>query len=191
MAVSSQVGLWHVTMGIAWWRSDALVRWASTVSGERRQELSRRALDLALPAALAAEAVRQRFAHGVMRERWVALASAPLIRSAFNAIRAVGDVDLVAAYIDHIAAAVFLDGASPVARDELVSLPLPPPVEETHLPYAASFFASTGGLSPVGFALPPRVRVDPAVPSALDSWIDIAEQRYGMPVRSAQVVPSW
>jgi tetratricopeptide (TPR) repeat protein len=191
MEVSEQVGLWHVTMGIAWWRADALVRWALSVTGDQRRELSRRALDFALPAALAAEAVRQRFPHGPMRERWVALASAPLIRSAFNAIRAVGDVELVAAYIDHLTATVFLDGASPVARDELVSLPLPPPVEETHLPYAASFFASTGGLSPVGFALPPRVRIDPAVPSALDTWIDAAEQRYGLRVRSAQVVSSW
>jgi tetratricopeptide (TPR) repeat protein len=191
MAVSEQVGLWHVTMGIAWWRADALVRWASGVNGEQRQELGRRALDLALPAALAAEAVRQRFPHGPMRERWIALASAPLIRSAFDAIRAVGDVELVAAYIDHLTATVVLDGATSVARDELVSLPLPPPVDETHLPYAASFFASTGGISPVGFALPPRVRVDPAVTSALDAWIDVAEQRYGLPVRSAQVVRSW
>jgi hypothetical protein len=148
---------------------------------------------LALPAALAAEAVRQRFAHGPLRERWVALASAPATRSAFEAIAAVGDVELAAAYIDHIAATVSLHGseAVSVAREELVSLPPPPAVEETHLPYAASFVASTGGLPSVGFALPPRVRIDPAVASTLDAWIDVTEQRYGFPVRSSQVVASW
>ncbi|MFD1050025.1 hypothetical protein ACFQ1S_33105, partial [Kibdelosporangium lantanae] len=122
---------------------------------------------------------------------WVALASAPLVRAALDAMRAVGDVELVAAYIDHLTATVALDGAMTVARDELVSLPLPPSVDEGRLPYAASFFAGTGEISPLGFALPPRVRVDLAVPSPLDAWIDVAERRYGLAVRSAQVVRSW
>jgi tetratricopeptide (TPR) repeat protein len=146
MTVSEQAGLWHVALGIAWWRADALVRWASTVSGEPRHELSRRALDLALPAALAAEAVRHRFDHGPLRERWAALAAAPATRAAFEAIAAVGDVELAAAYIDHIAATVSLQQAMPIARDELLSLPEPPGVEETSLPYAA-VCPETGGWS--------------------------------------------
>lgn len=194
MTVSEQAGLWHVVIGIAWWRADALVRWASTVSGEQRQALSRRALDLALPAALAAEAVRQRFAHGPLRERWVALASAPATKSAFEAICAVEDRQLAAEYIDHIAGTVSLQAGPALIRDELLSFPTPPAVQETELPYAASFFATTGNdpeFPSAGFSLPPRVRVDPAVASALDQWIDLAEQRYGFPVRSAQAVGSW
>jgi tetratricopeptide (TPR) repeat protein len=194
MTASEQAELWHVAIGIAWWRADALVRWASTVSGEQRRELSRRALDLALPAALAAEAVRQRFAHGPLRERWVALATAPATRSAFEAISAVEDVQLAAEYIDHIAGTVSLQAGPALVRDELLSFPTPPPAPETELPYAASFFATTGTdpeFPSSGFSLPPRVRVDPAVPSTLDRWIDVAEQRYGFPVRSAQTVASW
>ncbi|MBB5958007.1 tetratricopeptide (TPR) repeat protein [Saccharothrix tamanrassetensis] len=195
--IGERAGLWHVVLGVAWWRADALIRWASTVDGDRRRELCERALDLALPAALAAEAVRQRFGHGPLRERWVALAAAPAIRSAFAAVSSLGDVELAAAYIDHIAGTVSLSPAEeqPLARGELVSLPPPPAAaEEEHLPYAASFVGGAGddpAFPPVGFALPPRVRVDPALPSTLDGWIDIAERRYGFPVRSERAVASW
>jgi tetratricopeptide (TPR) repeat protein len=165
-------GLWHVALGMAWWRADALVRRAAAATGDERRAIAERALDLALPAALAAEAVRQRFPHGRLREQWVALASAPAIRSAFLAIRAVEDVALAAAYIDHLAAAVSFEAGSsrPVAREDLASLP-EPPVSEPQLP--------------------PRVRVDPAIPSILDHWLDVTEARYGFPVRSAQAVASW
>ncbi|WP_306746042.1 hypothetical protein [Saccharothrix yanglingensis] len=199
--VCEAAGLWHVALGMAWWRADALVRRAAAATGEERRALGARALDLALPAALAAEAVRQRFPHGPLRERWAALASAPATRSAFLAIRAVEDVALAAEYLDHVAGAVSLDASDAVSPDAsgavaergaLVSLPVPPPVGDA-LPYAASGFS--GGDDPafasVGFALPPRVRVDPAVPSALDHWIDVAARRYGFPVRADRAVPSW
>ncbi|MBN6033647.1 hypothetical protein [Amycolatopsis sp. 195334CR] len=163
-------GLWHASLGMAWWRTDALVRRAAAVTGDERRAISLRALDLGLPAALAAEAVRQRFPHGPLRERWVALASAPATRSAFLAIRAVEDPALAAEYIDHLAGAVSLHTTAAVSREELMSLPLPPDG---------------------GFDLPPRVRADPAIPSTLDGWIDVAEQRYGFGVRSASVVRSW
>jgi tetratricopeptide (TPR) repeat protein len=193
ITVSEQAGLWHVALGIAWWRADALIRWASTVSGEQRRHLSRRALDLALPAALAAEAVRNRFAHGPLRERWVALATAPATRSAFEAIGAVEDVRLAAEYIDHIAGTVSLRPGTALVREELLSFPEPPTEADTSLPFAASFVVT--GNDPefpsTGFALPPRVRVDPAVRSTLDDWIDVAERRYGFPVRSGQAVASW
>jgi tetratricopeptide (TPR) repeat protein len=193
-AVCEAAGLWHVVLGMTWWRADALVRRAAAVTGEERRAIGLRALDLALPAALASEAVRQRFPHGPLRERWVALASAPATRSAFLAIRAVEDVALAAEYIDHIAGAVSLDAAgTPVERGELVMLPEPPaePSVEEHLPYAASGLVSGGSLAVGGFELPPRVRLDPAVRTALDAWIDVAEERYGLPVRSERAVASW
>jgi hypothetical protein len=190
-AECAAAGLWHVALGMAWWRADALVRRAAAVTGDERRTIAELALDLALPAALASEAVRQRFPHGPLRERWVALASAPATRSAFLAIRAVEDVALAAAYIDHLAGAVSFeaDGALPVARGELVSLP-EPPMSEAHLPYAASGLLSAAEPA-AGFELPPRVRVDPTISSTLDEWIDVAEERYGFPVRSAQAVASW
>jgi tetratricopeptide (TPR) repeat protein len=193
-ALCEAAGLWHVVLGMAWWRADALVRRAAAATGDERRTFAVRALDLALPAALAADAVRQRFPHGPLRERWVALASAPATRAAFWAIGSMEDPALAAEYIDHIAGAVSLhaEGVTPVERGELVSLP-EPPVTEPHLPYAASGF--TAGADPAfpaaGFELPPRVRLDPAVPSRLDTWIDVAEERYGFPVRSALAVASW
>ena len=194
-ALCEAAGLWHVALGMAWWRADALIRRAAGAAGDERQRLSRRALDLALPAALASEAVRQRFPHGPLRERWVALASAPATRSAFLAIRALGDLPLAAEYIDHIAGAVSLhaEGVTiPVERGDLARLPEPPTTGE-HLPHAAS--GLTTGTDPAfpttGFELPPRVRFDPAVPATLDAWIDLAERRYGFPVRSERAVASW
>jgi hypothetical protein len=199
-ALCESAGLWHVALGMAWWRTDALVRRAAAVTGDERQAIARQALDLGLPAALAAEAVRQRFPHGPLRERWVALASAPATRSALLAIRATGDTALAVEYLDHLAGAVSLSAgdATPVERAELVSLPAPPappaaPAVESRLPYAAAgFSAGTDPAFPVtGFALPPRIRFDPAVPSTLDSWIDVTEQRYGFPVRAAWAVAAW
>ncbi len=186
-AVSERAGLRHVALGIAWWRADAILRSATTAD----VDLCRRALDLALPAALAAEAVRHRFAHGPLRERWIALAAAPATRAAFAAIGSLGDVGLAAAYVDHLTATVSLhaEEAQAVPRDELLTLP-PPPAED-HLPYAASFPTATSADLTAEFLLPPRVRVDPATPSALDHWIDVAERRYGFPVRSAEAVSSW
>ncbi|MEU4762139.1 hypothetical protein AB0H12_02715 [Actinosynnema sp. NPDC023794] len=194
-ALCEAAGLWHVALGMAWWRADALIRRAATTTGDERQQLGRRALDLALPAALASEAIRQRFPHGPLRERWVALASAPATRSAFLAIRALGDSTLAAEYIDHLAGAVSLHAegiTTPVERADLIGLP-EPPTAGTHLPYAASGFAT--GTDPAfpstGFELPPRVRLDPATPTALDAWIDVAERRYGFAVRSERAVASW
>ncbi|WP_033438154.1 hypothetical protein [Saccharothrix sp. NRRL B-16314] len=209
-AACEAAGLWHVVLGMTWWRADALVRRAAAATGEERRAIGLRALDLALPAALASEAVRQRFPHGPLRERWVALASAPAIRSAFLAIRAVEDVPLAAEYIDHIAGAVSLNAVSldavgtSVERGELVMLPEPPaaeppaadpftaePAVEGHLPYAASGLVTGGSVPAGGFELPPRVRLDPEVRTALDAWIDLAEERYGVPVRSERAVASW
>ncbi|MFC0068921.1 hypothetical protein ACFFQW_34365, partial [Umezawaea endophytica] len=53
-AVCERAGLRHVAIGIAWWRADAILRTATAAD----VDLCRRALDLALPAALAADAVR-------------------------------------------------------------------------------------------------------------------------------------
>ncbi|MFC0069282.1 hypothetical protein ACFFQW_36195, partial [Umezawaea endophytica] len=138
-----------------------------------------------------AEAVRHRFAHGPLRERWIALAAAPATRAAFTAIGSLGDVRLAAAYVDHLTATVSLhtEASQAFAREELVTLPAPP--AEDHLPYAASFPRVASADLTADFLLPPRVRVDPAVPSPLDPWIDEAQRRYGLPVRSAEAVSAW
>ncbi|MBB4967236.1 hypothetical protein [Saccharothrix violaceirubra] len=194
--VAERAGLWHVVIGASWWRAESLLRWA-VHTGETAGALSRRALDVALPAALAAEAVRHRFPHGPLRERWISLAAAPATRTALRAIGALGEGELAAAYLDHVSSPVSFAGpvsfaadeAEPGARAEIAALP-PPTAEPDHLPYAASAFLLTETEVP-GFALPPRVRPDPRTRTPLDDWIDLAERRYGFPVRGEGVVSSW
>lgn len=207
--LSEQSGQWHATLVMDWWRAEAFARWAATVhSDEERHALRRQALDLALPAALAAEAARQRFSPGPMRERWIALAAAPATRAALMAIASLGDIELASAYIDHSAGTVSLRAESaqsvhsgPSARDEVLTIvpaefsgPTTTEDDEvSHLPFAASAIAggAESWTGSAGFVLPPRVRVHPETPSPLDNWIDITEERYGFPVRSKEVVRSW
>ncbi|WP_168211168.1 tetratricopeptide repeat protein [Actinosynnema sp. ALI-1.44] len=177
-------GLWHLALNLDWWRADALHR--RVLHGLPQPELGARALDLALPAALAAEAARRRFRAGPLRERWIALAAAPATKAALVAIGATLDVPLAAAYLDHLAATVSLPGQSvePAGPTDLLSLPAPDDLA----------LAATGEGEPLPtpeLLVPPRVRADLAVPSALEPWLDLAEQRYGIQVRSAEVVRSW
>ncbi|MFB9908502.1 hypothetical protein [Allokutzneria oryzae] len=176
--LAEQAGLWHTTLTTDWWWAETMIRRATD------PELYRRALDRALPAALAAEALRHRFSPGPLRERWVALAAAPATRAAFTVIAALGEVELAVAYIDHVTATVSLQPSQSAATEPLA------PNEFIPLPFAAS--ALVGPAFPLpDLDLPPRVRVEPDVPSALDKWIDLAEQRYGFAVRSNEVIRSW
>nr|WP_042193579.1 tetratricopeptide repeat protein [Kibdelosporangium sp. MJ126-NF4]CEL20782.1 Tetratricopeptide TPR_2 [Kibdelosporangium sp. MJ126-NF4]CTQ98414.1 Tetratricopeptide TPR_2 [Kibdelosporangium sp. MJ126-NF4] len=185
-AVCVQNGLWHMTLTLDWWRADALYR--RVLHGVPQEELATRALDLALPAALAAEAARWRFRAGPLRERWITQAAAPATKAALVAIGATVDVPLAAAYLDHLAAAVSLPGqaaeaVSPAPAD-LLSLPEPDDLA----------LAAAGEGEPLAapeLLVPPRVRANLAVASPLDPWLDLAEQRYGIQVRSAEVVRSW
>ncbi|MBP2476665.1 tetratricopeptide (TPR) repeat protein [Crossiella equi] len=177
-------GLWHFSLVLAWWHSDRILR--RTASGLPREPLAAQALDLALPAALAAEAARHRFPAGPLRERWIRLATAPAAQAAMTAIRMTGDIPLAVAYLDHLAASVALPATPGTAPElaELLSLPAP-----ADLALAAG---GPGQARPVpDLLLPPRVRVDPAKPGPLEPWLALAEQRYGLPVRSAEVVRAW
>ncbi|TCO59686.1 tetratricopeptide repeat protein [Actinocrispum wychmicini] len=179
-------GLWHMTLTLDSWRADALYR--RVLHGWSQEELAARALDLALPAALAAEAARRRFRAGPLRERWIALAAAPATKAALVAIGATLDDALAAAYLDHLAATVSLPGQSAepanTGHTELLALPDP-----DDLALAAG---GEGEPLPASELLvPPRVRANLTVPSALDPWLDLAERRYGIQVRSTEVVRSW
>ncbi|GAA2786054.1 tetratricopeptide repeat protein [Crossiella cryophila] len=179
-------GMWHMALTLDSWRSGALHRRAAY--GVPPADLVAPALDLALPAALAAEAARRRFRAGPMRERWIAQAAAPATKAALVAIGATLDEQLVVAYLDHLAAAVSLPGqsAEPAEIDHSALLSLPTPED------LALVASGEGEPLPVPeLLLPPRVRANTAVPSRLDPWLDLAEQRYGIQVRSAEVVRSW
>lgn len=182
-AVCAENGLWHMALTLDWWRADALHR--RVLHGVPQPELGARALDLALPAALAAEAARRRFRAGPLRERWIAQAAAPATKAALVAIGATLDVPLAAAFLDHLAATVSLPGQSvTTVHSDLLALP-----EPEDLALAAA--GSGEPLSTPELMVPPRVRANVAVPTPLEPWLDLAERRYGIQVRSAEVVRSW
>ncbi|WP_062213952.1 tetratricopeptide repeat protein [Streptomyces sp. NBRC 109706] len=195
---------WHLALTVDWWRAQSLINWAADLPDDaRRAPLLDTALDLAVPAALAAEAARQFFAPGGARERWVAMAAAPATRAALLAIRSLGDAPLGVALLDHLAATVSLRLDGPAARVPTVAppdvltvpLPTPAPLTDDQLSYAAAGLGLVTTGDPAfpapRLALPPRVRVAAEVPSPLEPWIERAEERYGFAVRSAGVVRAW
>lgn len=189
------------------------VRSMTIASPAEQAQLVQQALDLALPAALATDAVRHRFTPGSVRERWVTMVSNPAMAVTFGLIAAAGDSELAAELIENVCATVSLrpdktvaPAHSGMAQAAQVLAPgnggrlASPFADETgptdgDLPFAAStMFVHTvpsAEFPAPRFSLPPRLRVNPHAPALLDRWIDIAEQRYGFAVRSRQVVDAW
>lgn len=181
--------------------------------------LLRHAFDLALPAALATDAIRHGFAPGRARERWAAQVAIPAMAHALSLAAALRDGALVSELLEHMSATVSLHAAAsadplgaeptadPFGPDPLTALaggPAPEPLArpsadrspglgETALPYTASgLLTGTSSDFPVArFALPPRLRVNPYRPSQLEPWIRETERRYGFPIRSDEVIDAW
>jgi tetratricopeptide (TPR) repeat protein len=109
------------------------------------------ALDLALPAALATDALRGAFRPGVARERWVADVASESLSIALGIIANSNVPRLAIEVLEHVSAA--------------------------------------SGLDP-GILLP-RVRAYPDGSPQFHQWIDEAERRYGVRVRSREVIDAW
>ncbi|MDT0266531.1 hypothetical protein RM844_09505 [Streptomyces sp. DSM 44915] len=195
---------WHVTLTLDWCQADLYGRWAGALAEAERGPALTRAIEVAVPAALAAEAARQFFPAGGARERWVALAAAPSVRAAMAAVRNARDDRLAAALIDHLAATASLrtsapgPAGGPAAPPDVLDLPTPGPAPlagDGGPSYVATALGLATGEDPAfaapRLALPPRVRVTPGVPSPLEPWIERAERRYGFGVRSAEAVRAW
>ncbi|GAA2143808.1 hypothetical protein [Glycomyces algeriensis] len=154
------------------------------------------ALQLSLPSALATDAIRHTYAPGRAREQWAATVAIPAMAHALHLAAALQDGALVAELLEHMSGTMSLHAPSPAAAfstgiDELEAPLFPAAAEQ--LSFAASAFVT--GVSPdfpaPEFSLPPRVRVNPNRPSALEPWIAETEQRYGFAIRSDQVVDAW
>ena len=218
-------------------RAEMHAEWAAvSVAPSKRLARIQQACELAVPALLAVEALREEFPPGPVRERWIAQVAAPARELAFRLARTLGDGQLVHDLILTTAAAVSFDPAESAAIDagDVVDLaevsgvqhdratPLrtalsqwtgEPSIEPTGLPVTgppdSDDQASRQPLTPAAvagllvgaeksgmfdqprFGLPPGVRAAPGSPVALQSWITLAEQRYGLRIRSDEVVPAW
>ncbi|WP_235948336.1 tetratricopeptide repeat protein [Nocardia terrae] len=154
-----------------------------------------RAVDLAVPAALALDAVRYELPDGAQRDTWNRRIVNPALRLAFRYSYLAGDARLVADLIESQCAGTTLDidrlSAEPPAPLDLFE-PFEPPsdsaaplLDALQLGTALAAVAAGAGL-PV--APPPRVAVPPDGHIALADWLEAAELRYGRRLRTARVI---
>ncbi|WP_245721856.1 tetratricopeptide repeat protein [Nocardia crassostreae] len=156
------------------------------------------AVDLAVPAALAFDAVRHELPDGAQRENWNRRMADPALRLAFRYAHLAGDARLIADLIETICAGETLDldrlsiAPSGLPFDTL-DLPTPPVTNQAPVPEAlqlgtaSAAVAASAGLP---ITLPPRIAVAPDNHIALADWITAAEQRYGRPLRENRVIPA-
>jgi tetratricopeptide (TPR) repeat protein len=166
-----------------------------TTDPPARQHLLHVALYLSLPSALATDAIRHTYAPGQAREQWAATVAIPAMAHALHLAMALRDGALISELLEHMSATVSLHAPTPAARSlpvDAFDIPVPAPSAD-QLSFAASaFITGTSADFPTPqFALPPRLRVNPNRPSALEPWIEETERRYGFAIRSDQVVDSW
>ncbi|MEC3952680.1 tetratricopeptide repeat protein [Nocardia sp. CDC153] len=154
-----------------------------------------RAVDLAVPAALALDAVRFELPDGAQRDTWNRRIVNPALRLAFRYAYLAGDARLVADLIENQCAGTILDidrlTTEPPAPLDLLE-PFDPPSDSAsplrdalELGTALAAVAASAGL-PV--TPPPRVTVPPDGHIALAAWLDAAEQRYGRRLRTDRVI---
>ncbi|MDA3642662.1 hypothetical protein LZ318_38940 [Saccharopolyspora indica] len=165
----------------------------AAASPDDRAALLARALDLAVTAHLTTEALRETFPPGPTRERWVGSVAAPARELAFRLAAALRDTRLLLALTENASAAVTFrspaaTAISPWATEIQPTVPTGSGIE---LPAAASGLLTGATRIPVRFQPPPRVLSCPGADVLLSEWIDRAEQRYGIRVRSEEVVAGW
>ncbi|UED87346.1 tetratricopeptide repeat protein [Streptomyces profundus] len=179
----------------------------------RRKERERRlgaALNLALPAALATDAMRHGFPPGPTRERWSREVTGPAVTVTLRILTLLQQPRLAMELVENLAASstLVLDRAPrPLADDvrglltdsspgAIVPEPFPVPAEAGVGAFAASMVwtGSQGGSDAFPaprFALPPRLRIFDAEETELDHWIEAGEERYGRRIRSDDRLPVW
>lgn len=127
------------------------------------------AVDIAVPAALAADAVRFDMEPGPIRESWTAQISGPVLDAALRTLTARGDGDEIAALLEYVAASASVD---PEPHDAGAAQERP----ETLLDHLDA---------------PPFVQTDPEGGTAIDWALELAESRYGFAPRSSEEVTAW
>jgi tetratricopeptide (TPR) repeat protein len=165
----------------------------AVLPGSQRKALER-ALDLALPAAIAADAMRNMFPPGRTRERWAREVSGAVAQTALQVLASLGRGDDTVAFLELLSAAVSLDPAADVSgREQGISLAAGSPFagEYALTAGADAAHAASGMLAEDRVAVAPRVRVRPGGPPALEEAIDEATRRYGFVARSAEIVDAW
>ncbi|MEV0645612.1 tetratricopeptide repeat protein [Phytomonospora sp. NPDC050363] len=148
-----------------------------------------RAADLAVPAALAVDAVARTLASGRQRDQWRRNVAEPALWLAFRVAARSGNGPLVAQLVESRCAGSTLEHR--VEAEEppqgMEALMYPPEVPVSIGTALAEAAAGPG----LALALPPRLALTPHGGVALDVHLTRAAERYGMPVRAEGTIPSW
>ncbi|MCP2163233.1 tetratricopeptide repeat protein [Goodfellowiella coeruleoviolacea] len=189
----AQLDFWHAT----------LLEQRATTSAAPDAELLARAVELAVPAALALDAVRFDLVNGELRDRWSRQVAAPAMRLAFRLAVRLGDARLVAELIEsqcagsppHPDAADTPDGQTGLQLvlldpDDQLARSGQPAAGDDPVPLGTAL-AGVAAQAGLRLAPPPRLALTEAGDIVLDRHIARAEQRYGTPVRQQRVIPTW
>ncbi|MFE3546461.1 tetratricopeptide repeat protein [Nocardia sp. NPDC059177] len=189
-AVYSAHGLGMHCAQLDYWHAELLHN-ASGQVAHADPVLLARAVDLAVPAALAIDSVRHTLPNGNQRENWHRTIAEPAVHLAFRCAARTGNGQLVSDLIDSQCAGTTLDpiafaDTTPATLSfQLLDEPTEPSATTTtlHLGSALADVASAAGI-PVA---PPPLLVDDGR-IILSDYITYAEHRYGRPVRDKRVI---
>ncbi|CKI03253.1 hypothetical protein [Mycolicibacterium smegmatis] len=149
------------------------------------------AAELKVPAALAVDSVRYTIDDAGARMRWASWVSAPMLAGAFAVAWEWDNTELISELVEyHSARGTF--SAEPIgqtAGDWAATATAPVPVEAELAPAVAANAGTpgSGGLTRLG-PLPP-LRMDPQTGPILSRYRELAWQRYGREITSAE--PEW
>ncbi|MEU4320874.1 tetratricopeptide repeat protein [Nocardia fluminea] len=154
-------------------------------------DLLNRAVSLAVPAALAIDAVRHTLPNGNQREHWHRTVAEPAMRVAFRCAALAGNGQLVSDLIETQCAGTTLDApaytevTTPTLEFELFD---PAPAEQITTPalQLGAALADVAAAAGIPVAPPPRLVDHGRI--VLADFISHAEQRYGRPVRDTRVI---
>ncbi|WP_249644473.1 tetratricopeptide repeat protein [Nocardia sputi] len=181
----AQLDFWHAT----------LLEGAIEAAEAPTAQLLTQAVGIAVPAALAIDAVRYTLPNGTQREQWKRRIADPAMRLAFRFAYLSGNGLLVADLIETQSAgtALALDRAERVTPARL-PLELPDPPEDfTDHPGSAALqlgaaLAEVAAEVGLPVAPPPRLALAAEGRIALEPFIAAAEQRYGRVIRDDRVL---
>ncbi|MFF5030959.1 tetratricopeptide repeat protein [Nocardia salmonicida] len=154
-------------------------------------ELLGRAVSLAVPAALAIDAVRHTLPNGNQREHWHRTVAEPAMRLAFRCAALSGNGQLVSDLIDTQCAGTTLDLNSYKDSETLIldfELLEPAAAEQITTPalQLGAALADVAAAAGIPVALPPRLTDGDRI--VLADFITYAEHRYGRSVRDQRVL---
>ncbi|GAA5103137.1 tetratricopeptide repeat protein [Nocardia iowensis] len=181
----AQLDFWHAT----------LLEGAVAAEDSPSAELLARAVDLAVPAALAIDAVRYTLPNGSQRDQWHRKIADPAMRLAFRFAYLAGDGLLLADLIETQCAGTTLniDRSDDGRAGRLPLELLDPPPELAQHPGAAALqlgaaLAEVAAGAGLPVSPPPRLALAAEGRIALAPYIAAAEQRYGRVIRDSRVL---